>query len=145
MQMKIPEDLSNIKSNFIGPFSLRQILCLGVAVPLVFIVIKYLTPYVGIDICIFLCMLVAMPALAIGFCPREYLQNLYFEQFLGMIINYNVIRPIHRKYKIKNEYKYIFDQYDKEQKEKQQKDIKNLTRTERKKRKQFNRSIKGVF
>lgn len=145
MRMKIPEDLSKIKSNLIGPFSLRQLICIGVAAPLVFLVIKYLAPYVGQDLCIVLCMIVAAPALAVGFCPREYLQNLYFEQFIKMMFTYNVLRPTHRKYKTQNSYKYIFDEYDKAQNEKQEKQIKSRSRAERKAAKKINESIKGVL
>ena len=66
------------------------------------------------------------------------------EQFALMWLNYNVLRPTRRKYKVENPYDNICKTYAKKEKQKRQLAIDKRSRAEKKKMKKFNASLKGV-
>ena len=144
MQIKMPKDLDNIKSNLIGPFSLRQLIGLGISAAAVWVCWKALRAYLSLDICLFICMLIAAPALAVGFIPPSVLQGLYPEQYAWQMLYYNFLRPNRRKYKTKNAWDSTCTAYSKRVREKQQLEIKSRTRKQKKEAKAFNASLKGV-
>lgn len=144
MRVKMPKDLDNIQAKQIGPFTWRQLIGLGVGGATIYCIWAGLKNFITGDVCLILCIIAAIPFLAIGFLPKSIMQNLYAEQFAAMIIKYNILRPPVRKYKTVNTYDTLRNEILAEEKEKAQESQKKLSRKEKRKRKKFNESIKGV-
>ena len=104
MRVKMPKDLDNIQAKQIGPFTWRQLIGLGVGGATIYCIWAGLKNFISGDVCLILCIIAAIPFLAIGFLPKSIMQNLYAEQFAAMIIKYNILRPPVRKYKTVNTY-----------------------------------------
>lgn len=144
MRVKMPKDLDNIQAKQIGPFTWRQLIGLGVGGATIYCIWAGLKNFITGDVCLILCIIVAIPFLAIGFLPKSIMQNLYAEQFAAMIIKYNILRPPVRKYKTVNTYDTLRNEILAEEKEKAQESQKKLSRKEKRERKKFNASVKGV-
>lgn len=144
MRVKMPKDLDNIQAKQIGPFTWRQLIGLGVGGATIYCIWAGLKNFISGDVCLILCIIAAIPFLAIGFLPKSIMQNLYAEQFAAMIIKYNILRPPVRKYKTVNTYDTLRNEILAEDKEKAQESQKRLSRKEKRERKKFNESIKGV-
>ena len=144
MRVKMPKDLDNIQAKQIGPFTWRQLIGLGVGGATIYCIWAGLKNFISGDVCLILCIIAAIPFLAIGFLPKSIMQNLYAEQFAAMIIKYNILRPPVRKYKTVNTYDTLRNEILAEEKEKAQESQKKLSRKEKRERKKFNASVKGV-
>lgn len=144
MRVKMPKDLDNIQAKQIGPFTWRQLIGLGVGGATIYCIWAGLKNFISGDVCLILCIIAAIPFLAIGFLPKSIMQNLYAEQFAAMIIKYNILRPPVRKYKTVNTYDTLRNEILAEDKEKAQESQKKLSRKEKRERKKFSESIKGV-
>ena len=144
MRVKMPKDLDNIQAKQIGPFTWRQLIGLGVGGATIYCIWAGLKNFITGDVCLILCIIAAIPFLAIGFLPKSIMQNLYAEQFAAMIIKYNILRPPVRKYKTVNTYDTLRNELLAEDKEKAQESQKKLSRKEKRERKKFNASVKGV-
>lgn len=144
MRVKMPKDLDNIQAKQIGPFTWRQLIGLGVGGATIYCIWAGLKNFISGDVCLILCIIAAIPFLAIGFLPKSIMQNLYAEQFAAMIIKYNILRPPVRKYKTVNTYDTLRNEILAEDKEKAQESQKKLSRKEKRERKKINESIKGV-
>jgi len=144
MRVKMPKDLDNIQAKQIGPFTWRQLIGLGAGGATIYCIWAGLKNFISGDVCLILCIIAAIPFLAIGFLPKSIMQNLYAEQFAAMIIKYNILRPPVRKYKTVNTYDTLRNEILAEDKEKTQESQKKLSRKEKRERKKFNESIKGV-
>jgi len=140
----MPKDLDNIQAKQIGPFTWRQLIGLGVGGATIYCIWAGLKNFISGDVCLILCIIAAIPFLAIGFLPKSIMQNLYAEQFAAMIIKYNILRPPVRKYKTVNTYDTLRNEILAEDKEKAQESQKKLSRKEKRERKKFNASVKGV-
>lgn len=144
MRVKMPKDLDNIQAKQIGPFTWRQLIGLGVGGATIYCIWAGLKNFISGDVCLILCIIAAIPFLAIGFLPKSIMQNLYAEQFAAMIIKYNILRPPVRKYKTTNTYDTLCNEILAEEKEKAQESQKKLSRKEKREREKFNASVKGV-
>lgn len=144
MRVKMPKDLDNIQAKQIGPFTWRQLIGLGVGGATIYCIRAGLKNFISGDVCLILCIIAAIPFLAIGFLPKSVMQNLYAEQFAAMIIKYNILRPPVRKYKTVNTYDTLRNEILTEEKEKEQESHKKLSRKEKREREKFNASVKGV-
>lgn len=142
--IKMPKDLDNIKSSVVAGFTLRQALSFVVAVVTIIVVWTHIRPIVSGNICIGICIAAAGPALAIGFLPKEEMQGLYAEQYFAMIVKYNVLRPVVRRYKTVNYYDTLRNEILEDEKKAKQLNQKKLTRKEMREQKKFNESIKGI-
>lgn len=142
--IKMPKDLDDIKSRVIGGLTLRQVLCFIAAVGTVVTVLVYIRPLIPGKLSLLLCIGTAAPLLAMGFIPKDELQGLYPEQFAIMMLEYNVLRPVVRKYKTVNFYDTLRNEILEDEKREKQLNQKKLTRKEERERKRFNASIKGV-
>lgn len=142
--LKMPKDIDDMPAAAIGTFTLRQVIGLALGAGTIALVWMFVRPYLSMDLCIGICVVTAVPALAIGFVPKSMLQGLYMEQFALMWLDYNVLRPTRRKYKVENPYDNICKTYAKREKQKRQLAIDKRSRAERKKMKKFNDSIKGI-
>lgn len=142
--LKMPKDIDDMPAAAIGPFTMRQVIGLILGGGIITLVWIFIKPYLSMDLCIGICVVTAIPALAIGFVPKSMLQGLYMEQFALMWLKYNVLRPTRRKYKIENPYDSICKTYAKREKQKQQLAVDKRSRAEKKKTKKFSESLKGV-
>lgn len=144
MRVKMPKDLDNIQAKQIGPFTWRQLIGLGAGGATIYCIWAGLKNFISGDVSLILCIIAAIPFLAIGFLPKSIMQNLYAEQFAAMIIKYNILRPPVRKYKTVNTYDTLRNEILAEEKEKAQESQKKLSRKEKRELKKFNASVKGV-
>lgn len=139
MRVKMPKDLDNIQAKQIGPFTWRQLIGLGVGGATIYCIWAGLKNFITGDVCLILCIIVAIPFLAIGFLPKSIMQNLYAEQFAAMIIKYNILRPPVRKYKTVNTYDTLRNEILAEDKEKAQESQKKLSRKEKREPREIQR------
>lgn len=104
IEIKIPKEINKYEAKFIGPFTLRQTLSLGVCLPIgvgLFVLSK---PYIGSDLAGFL---VAPPA-AIGYLFGWYKPyGMKFEKYLQTAFINSFVAPSKRLYKTENYYSQI--------------------------------------
>lgn len=144
IQLKMPKDLGDIKSNLIGPFTGRQLVGVAGAAVSVYVVWTFLKPVIPMDVCLGICLLVAVPFLAIGWIPKSMLTGLTPEQYALMMLEYNVLRPVKRKYKTENMWEAPLRDMKAKEKKKRNAAIAKRSKKEKAAAKKFNESIKGV-
>lgn len=71
MRVKMPKDLDNIQAKQIGPFTWRQLIGLGVGGATIYCIWAGLKNFITGDVCLILCIIAAIPFLAIGFLPTS--------------------------------------------------------------------------
>ena len=142
--IKMPKELDSIRSNVVAGLTLRQMICFAAAAVTVYLIWRYAKPILPSGTAPLLCMATAAPFLAMGFIPKDQLQGLYPEQFAIMMLEYNVLRPVVRKYKTVNFYDTLRNEILEDEKQEKQLNQKKLTRKEEREKKKFNASIKGV-
>lgn len=96
VETKVPKDVRSYKTKIIGPFSLRQIICIVAAV--IFDAILYfLSQAIGIEltmeVVIYVVMFLDLPILAFMLTP----QGMPMEQYLLKVIFANFTKPSKRK------------------------------------------------
>lgn len=100
LEIEMSKDIKNFEPKILGPFTLRQLICVGISVtygvPLFFIL--------GGDIVIriLITILAMLPVLLCGWLK---VFDEPFERFLKIIVVNKFLKPAKRKYKISNQYK----------------------------------------
>ena len=99
--IKVPlnKDVGSYEAKFVGPFTLRQSLCILAAAPVCWGIYSGLTPILGGDIAGFLVLFPAALCWLIGWY-KPY--GMHTEKFIRSIFITTVLAPAHRKYKIRN-------------------------------------------
>lgn len=69
MRIKMPKGLDRIQVKQIGPFTWRQLIGLGVGGATIYCIWAGLKNFISGDVCLILCIIAAIPFLAIGFLP----------------------------------------------------------------------------
>lgn len=111
IEIKIPKEINKYEAKFIGPFTLRQTLSLGICLPVgvgLYILSK---PYVGSDIAGFL----VVPPAAIGYLFGWYKPyGMKFEVYLKSAFINSFVAPSKRVYKTENYYSQVLADIKKE-------------------------------
>lgn len=99
IEIRITKELGNYEPKFVGPFTLRQLICVVVGVPICFFIYSKLSPILTPDVAGFFCIFPAAIAVFIGWIKPYGMKTEKFIQ--SMFINM-VVAPANRKYMTKN-------------------------------------------
>lgn len=104
IEIKIPKEINKYEAHFVGPFTFRQTLCLGICLPVgvgLFVLSK---PYIGSDLAGFL----VVPPAAIGYLFGWYKPyGMKFEKYLKSAFINSFLAPKKRLYKTENYYSQV--------------------------------------
>lgn len=111
IEIKIPKEIRKYEAKAVGPFTLRQLICLLICMPIcvgLFILVK---PYVGIDIAGFVVILPAGVGWLFGWY-KPY--GMKFEKYMQTVFVNSFLAPRKRLYKTENFYTNILQEITKE-------------------------------
>ena len=114
IEIKIPKEINKYEAKFIGPFSLRQTICICLALPACVLIFNFLKPYLGSDATGFVCIIPASIGWLFGWF-KPY--GMKFEKFLRSCFISAVLSPTKRKYKSKNYFETLNEMAEKEAQE----------------------------
>ena len=100
IEIRIIKDTGAYDPKFLGPFTMRQCICLAVAAPIGAWIYTKLSPYLSKDIAGFLLAFPAALAWLFGWC-RPY--GMRMEQFLPSIFRNLILSSSHRPSKTENQ------------------------------------------
>lgn len=110
IEIKIPKEINKYEAKFVGPFTLRQTLCLGICLPVGIGLFVLSKPYVGPDIAGFF----VVPPAAIGYLFGWYKPyGMKFEKYLKSAFINSFVAPSKRLYKTENYYSQVLDEINK--------------------------------
>lgn len=105
IEIRITKELGDYEPKVIGPFNMRQTICVLIGAPICYFIIRYLSPIITIDVAAFFCLFPAGLAYAFGWA-KPY--GMRMEKFLGSVFINRVVAPSIRKYKTKNTHEALF-------------------------------------
>lgn len=112
IEIKMPKEINKYEAKAVGMFSMRQLLCLFICMPIcvgLFILVK---PYVGTDIAGF----VVIPPAAVGWLFGWYKPyGMKFEKYMKTVFVNSFLAPTKRLYKTENYYAGILKEIEKEE------------------------------
>lgn len=106
IQIRIPKQLGEYEAKFIGPFTMRQSVCLLFALPVCVFLYNSLSSVIPQDLLFFFMFIPAGIAYLFGWF-RPY--GMKFEVFLRSVFISSFVAPSKRKYCTENYYKLIAD------------------------------------
>ena len=101
IEIKMPKDINEYEPKVVGPFTLREFLCISFAGGTAIIIYNYVLPYLGTEISSYLMFIPATFAYCFGWL-KPY--GMKFEKFLQSVFINVVLAPSNRKYKTENAY-----------------------------------------
>lgn len=141
IEMKIPKEINKYEAKFIGPFTLRQTVCLGICLPVgvgLFILSK---PYIGSDLAGFL----VVPPAAIGYLFGWYKPyGMKFEKYLKTAFINSFVAPSKRLYKTENYYSQILTEIEKVDEAELATQIDSSEKKKKAKKPKYKRSKKAI-
>ena len=99
IEIRIPKEVNKYEAKFIGPFTLRQSVCLLIALPTCVLLYNLLSPYVPMDMVGFVLIIPASIAFLFGWF-QPY--GMKFEKFLQSVFISSFVAPSKRKYCTEN-------------------------------------------
>lgn len=99
IEIRINKDIGSYKAKFVGPLTLRQTVCVGLAAPVCWFLYSHTSNILTKDIAGFLTAIPAAIAWLFGW-PKPY--GLPTEKFLKSVFVNMVLAPSHRMYKTVN-------------------------------------------
>lgn len=140
IEIRVTKEIGNYKPKLIGPFTMRQVICLLVGVPVCVFIYKFTSPYLPSDIPGFLCFIPGGLAYLFGWYEPYGMPT---ERFLQSIAVNILMAPSNRPFKIKNTHEALIhaaeELEEKEAAEQKGKD-KKKTAAKKEKRSRFTRS-----
>ena len=112
IEVHIPKDLDHYEAKFFGPFTLRQSICILIAVPLGILLFNATKGELGRTTAGYICLLPATIAFLFGWLKPF---GMKFELFLRSVFINTVLAPSKRKYKTTNYYKMLMSQLSEEE------------------------------
>ncbi len=110
IEIRITKELGNYEPKFVGPFTLRQLICVVVGVPVCFLIYSKLSPILTSDIAGFFCVFPAALAVLIGWI-KPY--GMKMEKFIQSMFINMVIAPANRKYRTENIHEQLIQKIEK--------------------------------
>lgn len=107
IDIRIPKEIRNYKEKIYAGLNLRQLICVGLAICINVPLYWYGRKILGDDLASWLVMVTAVPLMSIGFIKYN---GMSFEELLIAILNFELLTPQKRKYRVKNIYE-ILDNY----------------------------------
>lgn len=114
IEIKIPKEVNTYEAKFIGPFTLRQSICLLIAMPACILLYNLLGSIVPRDLLFLFMIIPAGIAYLFGWF-KPY--GLKFEKFLQNVFITAFVAPSKRKYSTENYFAYLNEQIRKEEQE----------------------------
>lgn len=114
IEIKIPKEINRYEAKFIGPFTLRQSVCLLIALPTCVVLYNALIAVAPSDVAMFICLIPAGIAFLFGWF-KPY--GMKLEVFLRTVFISAFVAPTKRKYCTENFYSKIVEQIRKEEEE----------------------------
>lgn len=105
LEVKVTKEIRDFEPKVIGPFTFRQLICLAICVPIIWVILKFLSPIITIDIAAFLCFPVAAIAFLMGWYEPYGMKT---EKFIRSVFVNRFLAPSHRKYKTVNAHEKLF-------------------------------------
>ena len=99
IEIQITKEITDYEPKLIGPFTGRQVICLALGLPICYVIIRFLTPYLTRDVALFFCFIPAAFAWAFGWY-KPY--GMKMEQFLRAVLVTRFLAPVHRRYRTAN-------------------------------------------
>lgn len=99
IEIRVTKDIREFEPKIVGPLTFRQLICLGIGAPICYVILKYLSPILTVDVAGFFCIIPAGAAYAIGWAEPY---GMKMEKFLQSIFVNRVLAPANRKYKTVN-------------------------------------------
>lgn len=93
--IRIPKEIRQYEAKFVGPFTMRQTICLGIGLPICILLYNGLHPFISRDLMGF-CLLLPAAAIFLFGWVKPY--GMKFEQFFFLAFINNFIAPRRRKY-----------------------------------------------
>lgn len=104
IEVEIPKDPNRYEPKQVGPFTIRQTICVAIMGVSGYFIYQYVSPYLGTDLTGFLILIPAVIAWAFGWW-KPY--GLRFEAFIKTAFICNFISPTKRKYVTENHWETI--------------------------------------
>lgn len=101
IDIRIPKEIRQYEAKFVGPFTMRQTICIGIGLPICILLYNGLHPFVSRDLMGF-CLLLPAAAIFLFGWVKPY--GMKFEQFFFSAAINNFIAPRRRKYITVNRY-----------------------------------------
>lgn len=99
IERPIPKEIKDFQEKLAFGLTARQLLATILTLIICIPTYMFGRKYMGDDLASWVCIIVAVPTVAIGFYKKN---GMNFEQYLKAIFRFNVIVPVTRKYKIEN-------------------------------------------
>lgn len=106
IEIRITKEIGNYEPKFIGPFTLRQIVCIIIAAPICYFIFKTLSPVFTPDVAGFFCAIPAGVAALFGWVKPYGMKT---EKFLQSVWINMFIAPTHRRYKSENRHEQMLE------------------------------------
>lgn len=133
IEIKIPKEVNRYEAKAIGPFTMRQLVCVLICLPIGVGIFVLLKPYLGTDLAGFCVLPPAAVAWLFGWY-KPY--GMKFEKYMKTVFVNSFLAPSKRVYKTENYYSEILKEIAKEDAElESQKDKKGKKSKSRKKTK----------
>lgn len=110
IEIKIPKEVRSYKETIFFGLTLRQIICLGIALSINVPMYIFLKPYIGDEIASWIIMFTGVPLFLVGFFKFN---GLPFEKFALIVLKFKLFIPQKRKYKVENIFTEIVADQDK--------------------------------
>lgn len=111
IEIKIPKEINRYEAKAVGPFTLRQLICLLICLPICVGIFLLAKPYVGYDIAGFF----VLPPAGIAFLFGWYKPyGLKFEKYIKTMFVNSFIAPSKRAYKTENFYANLLKEINKD-------------------------------
>lgn len=101
IDIRIPKEIRQYEAKFVGPFTMRQTICVSAGLTICILIYNVLKPFVSRDLMMFFLLLPAAAIFLFGWV-KPY--GMRFEQFFFSAFINNFIAPKKRKYVIVNQY-----------------------------------------
>lgn len=97
IETNVPDDIRQYKTKLVGPLTLRQLICICIAMALDLLIYAILSPFMGdsADANTFLAIVLIVIDLPIVAFTRT-VQGISMEQYLKFYLIYNFMAPLHR-------------------------------------------------
>lgn len=99
IEIKIPKEVRSYKETIFFGLTLRQIICLSIALSINVPMYIFLKPYIGDEIASWIIMFTGVPLFLVGFFKFN---GLPFEKFALIVLKFKLFIPQKRKYKVEN-------------------------------------------
>ena len=141
IEIKIPKEINQYEAKAAGPFTLRQLLCLFVCLPIGIAIFILSKPYVGVDFAGFLVFIPGTAAYLFGWY-KPY--GMPFEMYMKTVFVNSFLAPSRRVYKTKNFYSQLLQEIQKEDFSATDSEGKTAKKSSRSRAKKYKRSKEAI-